>query len=141
MTTSNCPLLKVGEILELLKLDPKQHFTQPPPRYTEATLIKELEKLGIGRPSTYATILTVILGRLYVAKIKAGFKPTELGMMINDLLVASFPNIMDVGFTANLEERLDTIAAQVPWSGRTCSGISMALLFWNFKRPRGPCRQ
>ena len=110
------PPLKVGEILDLLKLEPKQHFTQPPPRYTEATLIKELEKLGIGRPSTYATILTVILGRLYVAKIKAGFKPTELGMMINDLLVASFPNIMDVGFTANLEERLDSIAAgSVVW--------------------------
>jgi DNA topoisomerase I len=110
------PPLTVGEILDLLKLEPKQHFTQPPPRYTEATLIKELERLGIGRPSTYATILTVILGRLYVAKIKAGFKPTELGMMINDLLVASFPNIMDVGFTANLEERLDSIAAgSVVW--------------------------
>ena len=104
------PPFKAGEILELLKLESKQHFTQPPPRYTEATMIKELEKLGIGRPSTYATILTVIQGRLYVTKIKAGFKPTELGMTINDLLVASFPNIMDVGFTANLEERLDTIA-------------------------------
>ena len=110
------PPLQVGEILTLLKLDPKQHFTQPPPRYTEATLIKELEKLGIGRPSTYATILSVILDRLYVIKVKAGFKPTELGMMINDLLVASFPRIMDVGFTANLEERLDTIAAgEVTW--------------------------
>ncbi len=110
------PPLKVGEILELLNLDPKQHFTQPPPRYTEATLIKELEKLGIGRPSTYATIVTVIQGRLYVMKVKAGFKPTELGMMINDLLVASFPNIMAVGFTANLEERLDTIAdGSVVW--------------------------
>ena len=104
------PPLTEGEILELLKLDPKQHFTQPPPRYTEATLIKELEKQGIGRPSTYATILTVIQGRLYVMKVKAGFKPTELGMMINDLLVASFPNIMAVSFTANLEERLDTVA-------------------------------
>ena len=104
------PPLTEGEILELLKLDPKQHFTQPPPRYTEATLIKELEKQGIGRPSTYATILTVIQGRLYVMKVKAGFKPTELGMMINDLLVASFPNIMAVSFTANLEEQLDTVA-------------------------------
>ncbi|MBM4288250.1 MAG: type I DNA topoisomerase [Deltaproteobacteria bacterium] len=104
------PPLEVGEVLELLQLEPKQHFTQPPPRYTEATLIKELEKLGIGRPSTYATILTVIQGRLYVIKTKTGFKPTELGMIINDLLVASFPNIMDVKFTANLEERLDTIA-------------------------------
>ena len=92
------PLLKVGEILELLNLDPKQHFTQPLPRYTEATLIKELEKLGIGRPSTYATILTVILGRLYVAKIKAGFKPTELGMMINDLLGGQFSKYYGCGF-------------------------------------------
>ncbi|AEB10459.1 type I DNA topoisomerase [Desulfobacca acetoxidans] len=110
------PPLKVGELLELLQLEPKQHFTQPPPRYTEATLIKELEKQGIGRPSTYATILSVILGRLYVAKIKAGFKPTELGLMINDLLVASFPKIMNVGFTANLEDRLDAVAeGEVIW--------------------------
>jgi len=72
------PLLEAGEILELLKLEPKQHFTQPPPRYTEATLIKELERLGIGRPSTYATILTVILGGDYMSqRSKAGFKPTE----------------------------------------------------------------
>lgn len=110
------PPLQKGDVLELLKLEPKQHFTQPPPRYTEATLIKELERLGIGRPSTYATILSVIQDRLYVTKAKNGFKPTELGMMINDLLVASFPHIMDVGFTANLEERLDTIAAgEVGW--------------------------
>ncbi len=110
------PPLQKGDVLELLKLEPKQHFTQPPPRYTEATLIKELERLGIGRPSTYATILSVIQDRLYVTKAKNGFKPTELGMMINDLLVASFPQIMDVGFTANLEERLDTIAAgEVGW--------------------------
>jgi DNA topoisomerase-1 len=110
------PPLQKGDVLELLKLEPKQHFTQPPPRYTEATLIKELERLGIGRPSTYATILSVIQDRLYVTKAKNGFKPTELGMVINDLLVASFPHIMDVGFTANLEERLDTIAAgEVGW--------------------------
>lgn len=110
------PPLQTGELLELLKLEPKQHFTQPPPRYTEATLIKELEKLGIGRPSTYATILSVIQDRLYVIKVKGGFKPTELGLIINDLLVASFPHIMDVSFTANLEERLDSIAAgEVVW--------------------------
>ncbi len=110
------PPLTAGEVLTLLELEPKQHFTQPPPRYTEATLIKELEKQGIGRPSTYATILSVIQDRLYVIKVKGGFKPTELGLMINDLLVASFPNIMDVSFTAHLEERLDTIAAgEVSW--------------------------
>lgn len=113
---SKLPPLVQGERLELLRLEPKQHFTQPPPRYTEATLIKELERLGIGRPSTYATILSIIQGRLYVTKTKAGFKPTELGLMVNDLLVASFPKIMDVNFTAALEEQLDTIAAgEISW--------------------------
>jgi len=105
------PNLQEGEVVKLLKLDPKQHFTQPPPRYTEATLIKELEKQGIGRPSTYATILGVIQDRLYVTKTKAGFRPSELGMTINDLLVANFPEIMDIQFTARLEESLDDIAA------------------------------
>ncbi len=105
------PALQAGDILKLLKLDPKQHFTQPPPRYTEATLIKELEKQGIGRPSTYAAILGVIQDRLYVTKSKTGFRPTELGLTINDLLVASFPEIMDIQFTARLEENLDNIAA------------------------------
>lgn len=104
------PPLVVGESLELLRLEPKQHFTQPPPRYTEATLIKELEKQGIGRPSTYATILNVIQERAYVAKTRGGFKPTELGLATNDLLVENFPDILDIKFTARMEENLDQVA-------------------------------
>ncbi|MBW1986216.1 MAG: type I DNA topoisomerase [Deltaproteobacteria bacterium] len=104
------PPLAEGENLKLVSLDPKQHFTQPPPRYTEATLIKELEKQGIGRPSTYATILSNIQDRLYIIKTKVGLSPTELGLVINDLLVENFPDILDVKFTARLEENLDQIA-------------------------------
>ncbi|MFP3866575.1 MAG: type I DNA topoisomerase [Desulfobacteraceae bacterium] len=104
------PPLAQGEQLKLVKLEPKQHFTQPPPRYTEATLIKELEKQGIGRPSTYATILSNIQDRLYIIKTKVGLRPTELGLVINDLLVENFPDILDVKFTARLEENLDQVA-------------------------------
>jgi DNA topoisomerase-1 len=104
------PSLEKGDSLELLKLDPKQHFTQPLPRYSEATLIKELEKQGIGRPSTYAAILSNIQDRLYATKTKVGFKPTELGLVINDLLVANFPDILDIKFSARMEENLDSIA-------------------------------
>jgi DNA topoisomerase I len=103
------PALKKGEILKLLKLLPKQHFTQPPPRYTEATLVKELEKRGIGRPSTYATILSTIEERQYVARKDRKFFPSELGMTVTELLVQNFPKVLDVGFTANFEEQLDQI--------------------------------
>ena len=103
------PLLEKGELLKLLALTPKQHFTQPPPRYTEATLVKELEKKGIGRPSTYATILSTIEERQYVTKEDRKIAPTELGMVVTDLLVENFPKILDVGFTADLEEQLDQI--------------------------------
>jgi len=103
------PLLEKGELLNLLALVPKQHFTQPLPRYTEATLVKELEKKGIGRPSTYAAILSTIEGRQYVTKEKRKFVPSDLGMLVTDLLVENFPKILDVGFTANLEEQLDKI--------------------------------
>jgi DNA topoisomerase-1 len=90
---------------------PKQHFTQPPPRYTEASLVKEMEKEGIGRPSTYATILQTIQARAYTTlDPKKRFTPTELGMTVNKLLVANLPDIMDVKFTARLEEDLDKIA-------------------------------
>ncbi|MGH7430077.1 MAG: DNA topoisomerase, partial [Candidatus Methylomirabilaceae bacterium] len=84
------PALEVGEPLRLLGVTPTQHFTQPPPRYTEATLVKDLEELGIGRPSTYATILGVIQNRDYVVKEKGKFRPTELGGIVIDLLVESF---------------------------------------------------
>jgi DNA topoisomerase-1 len=103
------PPLSEGERLELLGLTPKQHFTQPPPRYSEATLIKELEDKGIGRPSTYASILGNIKEKGYVRWEKGRFYPTELGLMVNDLLVVSFPDIFDVEFTAQMEENLDKI--------------------------------
>jgi len=105
------PELEKGEILEVLKILPLQHFTQPPPRYTEATLIKELEKHGIGRPSTYAPILATIQERNYVKKDeKKRFYPTAVGILVNDLLVKHFPEIVDINFTAKMEDDLDKIA-------------------------------
>jgi DNA topoisomerase-1 len=103
------PALKEGEGLKLLNLQPKQHFTQPPPQYTEATLIKALEEKGIGRPSTYATILSTIQERKYVHKINGKFTPTDLGIVVNDFLVEKFPDLMDVDFTAKMEDELDRI--------------------------------
>jgi DNA topoisomerase-1 len=103
------PPLRIGEILKLRALDPKQHFTQPPPRYTEASLIKALEEQGIGRPSTYAQIISTIQERGYVRRERSTLFPTELGMQVNDLLVPHFPEVMDVEFTAQLEESLDKI--------------------------------
>lgn len=96
--------------LGLKKLDPKQHFTQPPPRYTEATLVKELEKRGIGRPSTYAAILSTIQKRGYASKDAKRFIPTELGKRVNEMLVGNLPDIVNVTFTAKMEEDLDRIA-------------------------------
>ncbi len=103
------PPVEKGDVLDLKELLPKQHFTQPPSRYTEASLVKELEKQGIGRPSTYASIISTIVDRQYVALESRKIKPSELGMLITDLLVENFPKILDVGFTANLEEQLDKI--------------------------------
>lgn len=105
------PTLKINEILELLKLIPSQHFTQPPARYTEATLIRALEENGIGRPSTYAPILSTIQERNYIEKNEEKrFQPTEIGFVVNDLLVAHFPEIVDIKFTALMEEDFDKIA-------------------------------
>ena len=110
------PPLKAGDPLKLADLDPQQHFTKPPPRYTEASLIKELEVQGIGRPSTYATILTNLQDRQYVVKDKSMLRPLELGMVVSDLLVENFPGIMDPKFTAGLEGDLDRIAdGQAAW--------------------------
>ncbi|MCP4396277.1 MAG: type I DNA topoisomerase [bacterium] len=103
------PALEKGDVLKLLELLPKQHFTQPPPRFTEASLVKELEKKGIGRPSTYASIMSTIVERQYVILEQRKLTPTELGMLITELLVENFPKILDVDFTANLEEQLDKI--------------------------------
>jgi len=103
------PALKKGETIECQKLSPKQHFTQPPPRFTEASLVKELEENGIGRPSTYATIISTIQEKNYVEKLKGYFHPTEIGCIVNDLLRDNFPDIMDVEFTAKMEDSLDRI--------------------------------
>ena len=104
------PDMKKGDILKLKELKPLQHFTQPLPRYTEPTLIKALEENGIGRPSTYATILANILNRDYIEREKKTLKPTNLGCVIVDLLVEHFNKIFDIKFTANLETKLDKIA-------------------------------
>ena len=110
------PPLAEGDVLTLVKLDPKQHFTQPPPRFSEALLVKTLEEKGIGRPSTYAAIISTIQDRDYVQKIENKFRPTELGVLVNTLLVNHFPVIMDVAFTAKMEEELDKIEeGQMPW--------------------------
>lgn len=107
---SQLPPLAEGEKLELLKPIPEQHFTEPPPRFTEATLVKALEEKGIGRPSTYAPIISTLRQRGYI-KTKAGhLHPLEIGETVNKVLVAHFPSIVDTGFTAHMEEELDEIA-------------------------------
>ncbi|MDD5038027.1 MAG: type I DNA topoisomerase [Dehalococcoidales bacterium] len=106
------PQLEKGDELNLLGLLPEQHFTQPPPRFTEATLIKMLEQWGIGRPSTYAPILSTIREREYVTRSNGSFKPTELGFLVNDLVVQYFPDIVDIAFTARMEDELDKIASE-----------------------------
>ncbi len=105
------PRLEKGDELEFLGLYPEQHFTQPPPRFTEATLVKTLEQWGIGRPSTYAPILSTIQERDYVTKVKGSFEPTQLGTIVNDLLKRHFSDIIDIDFTARMEDELDEIAS------------------------------
>ena len=104
------PQLAQFDKLDLLKLTPSQHFTEPPPRYTEASLIKTLEEYGIGRPSTYAPIISTIQERQYVEKIEKKFKPSALGFAVNDFLMANFSNILDYKFTARMEDELDNVA-------------------------------
>ena len=105
------PAMETGAPLEFIKLNVDQHFTKPPARYNEATLIKALEEQGIGRPSTYAPTISTIQTRNYIEKDeKKSLKPTEIGLMVNDLLVAHFPQIVDIGFTAKMEEEFDEIA-------------------------------
>jgi len=103
------PEMNVGDVLKLKELIPNQHFTQPPARYTEPTLIKALEENGIGRPSTYAPILSNILNRDYIERVKKSFKPTNLGCVVVDLMIEHFNRIFDVKFTAGLEVKLDKI--------------------------------
>ncbi|SPF39342.1 DNA topoisomerase 1 [Candidatus Sulfotelmatobacter kueseliae] len=103
------PALEAGQKLTLKQLKPEQHFTEPPPRYNEASLVKELEERGIGRPSTYSAILSTIQERQYVQKLGGKFVPTEIGLVVTDLLVENFRDIFDVQYTARLEEELDEI--------------------------------
>ena len=110
LNLAQLPELETGDELTLLELDPEQHFTQPPPRYTEATLVKALEENGIGRPSTYAPILSTLQRRGYVDRVKRRLEPTEIGLVVNDLVVEHFPEIVDLGFTAKMEQELDEIA-------------------------------
>jgi DNA topoisomerase-1 len=110
------PPVTEGEQLRLETIRPEQHFTEPPPRYTEATIVKELEEKGIGRPSTYATIISTIVEREYVNKDQGRFTPTLLGEKVSDLLVKAFADIFDVGFTARMEDELDEIEeGKLPW--------------------------
>jgi len=110
------PELAAGDLLRLLGLFPEQHFSEPPPRYTEASLIRALEEKGIGRPSTYAPIIATVQGRGYVERENGRLRPQELGFVVNDLLTTYFPDIVDVNFTAEMEEELDEIArGERPW--------------------------
>jgi DNA topoisomerase-1 len=103
------PALEAGQKLTLKELKPEQHFTEPPPRYNEASLVKELEERGSGRPSTYSAILSTIQERQYVQKLGGKFTPTEIGLVVTDLLVENFRDIFDIAYTAGLEEKLDEI--------------------------------
>jgi DNA topoisomerase-1 len=115
------PVVVEGEMLKFRGLEPEQHFTEPPPRYNEATLVKKLESDGVGRPSTYASILSTIQEREYVKKEGGRFTPTELGMVVTDLLLESFNNIFEVKYTARMEEELDEIEdGKLDW--RTAMG-------------------
>ena len=110
------PQVSEGQSLRLDQIRPDQHFTEPPPRYNDATLVKELEEKGIGRPSTYAAIISTIVEREYVTKDQGRFSPTMLGERVSTLLVKAFEDIFDVGFTARLEEELDEIEeGKLPW--------------------------
>jgi len=123
------PAVETGETLRLLKLVPEQHFTEPPPRYNEATLVKALEEKGIGRPSTYATILSVIQNREYVDKQQGRFFPTELGMVTSDSLVKNFSDIFDVAYTARMEEELDEVE-----EGKLAWTVALEEFYKKFKK-------
>lgn len=110
-TEGKLPLLEPDEPLDLVRLLPGQHFTEPPPRYSDATLIHELEEYGIGRPSTYAPIMVTLQQRNYVERVNRKLVPTPIGLIVNDLLAEYFPDIVNVEFTAEMEEKLDAIAA------------------------------
>ena len=128
---STLPRLTKGETLKLHAIKANQHFTQPPPRFTEASIIRELEQKGIGRPSTYAAIISTIQSKSYVDKKEQRFHPTELGIIVTDLLIESFPQLFDVNFTARMENALDDVeAGKEDWKellGRFWGGFSQTL--------------
>jgi DNA topoisomerase-1 len=110
------PEVQEGDPLKILNFFPEQHFTQPPPRYSDASLIRALEEHGIGRPSTYAPIISTLRQRGYIIREKRRLQPTEIGEIVNDLLVDHFPEIVDLGFTAEMEAELDGIAeGEISW--------------------------
>jgi len=109
------PVLHDGDILERKRIEKKQHFTEPPPRYTEATLVKALEDNGIGRPSTYSSIVETIQARQYVQQVERRFQPTDIGFAVNDLLAANFRDIMDLRYTASMESELDQVEKGAAW--------------------------
>ncbi|HWA64326.1 MAG TPA: DNA topoisomerase, partial [Candidatus Paceibacterota bacterium] len=110
------PELKPEELLKFLELLKDQHFTEPPARYTDATLVKTLEAAGVGRPSTYAPTLATIQDRGYVEKIEKKYQPTEIGFLVNDMLVEHFPEVIDINFTSHIEEEFDEIAeGKIAW--------------------------
>ena len=117
-SVNNLPELSEGMAAEAGEIQPDQHFTQPPPRYTEASLVRTLEEKGIGRPSTYAPTISTIISRGYVARENKRLIPTELGKIVNDMMCKNFPNIVDIAFTAGMEEELDEVeAGKVEWHG------------------------
>ena len=134
------PALENGQALALNALLPEEHFTEPRPRFNEASLVKELEERGIGRPSTYATIINTIQEREYVQKVGTGrgakFVPTEIGFVVTDLLVANFPYIFDPQYTAKLEEELDDIE-----DGKEVVDRLAGCFLWAFRKRARSCRQ
>ena len=121
------PPLAEGQLLDLVKLLPKQHFTEPPPRFSEATLVKGMEEQGIGRPSTYASIISTIQDREYVELREKKFYPTELGTVVTDLLVKHFPEILSVQFTSGMEDKLDRIEEGQSGLGRAYARLLRAV--------------
>ncbi|MEA3305425.1 MAG: DNA topoisomerase, partial [Candidatus Omnitrophota bacterium] len=112
------PALSEKEVLRLIKLEFSQHFTNPPPRFSDASLVKALEEKGIGRPSTYAPVIFTIILRNYVERIRGYFHPTELGTIVTELLTKYFPRVLDVKFTAYLEDELDKVEdGKADWAG------------------------
>ena len=109
VTETLLPKIEEREILKLISVNPEQKFTQPPPRYTEATLIKRLEINSIGRPSTYATIVSTLFDRKYAERKEGRLHPTELGILVNDVLIPNFATVFEIGFTREMESELDQV--------------------------------